>query len=335
MTQRVLITGAGGAAAISFFKAVAHQGWEIHFADMDALAPGLFLVPESRRHIVPPGADPDFAERLLDLALMVGADVVIPTVDVELVPVAKARASFEAHGITVMTPDAEALATCLDKAALMAAVSPALAPRWGILDRTFDEDAWELPLIAKPRAGAGGRGVELVTTPEHLASLPRDGHLLVQELLPGEEFSVDVLMSPTGEVWATVPRMRMRTDSGVAIVSRTVLDQELMTCAREAVRAAGLSWVANVQLRRDRHGRPRLLEINPRFPGTMSLTVASGVNMPSVALGMATELRRGRTPVRPVLHFSEIGMVRTWEEHYLPASTLTETEAPSLATQVA
>jgi len=335
MTQSILITGAGGAAAVSFMKAIANEGWTVHAADMDPMAPGLFMVPPERRHVVPPGGHPDFAIRLLQLALDVGAHVVVPTVDVELEPVARARRAFQTHGILPMVPSRDALVTCLDKAELMRAVPEAIAPRWAILDDAFDGDDWPLPLVAKPRTGAGGRGVEIVHTREHLERLPRDGHLLVQEHLPGEEYSVDVLLDPEGAVWATVPRSRMRTDSGVAIVARTVRDPDLMARARAAAAAAGLSWVCNVQLRRDRNGVPKLLEINPRFPGTMSLTVASGVNMPSIALQMATAVRAGRTMARPDLHFAELGMVRTWQERYVLAHELHDGARPHAAIKVA
>ena len=46
----------------------------------------------------------------------------------------------------------------------------------------------------------------------------------------------------------------------------------------------GLRYTANIQFRRDASGTPTLLEVNARFPGTMPLTVRSGVNMPLLSL---------------------------------------------------
>ena len=60
--MRLLITGAGGAAAISVWKSLAAEH-ELHMADMDPLASGLYLVPEAQRLIIPRGDDP----RLLDV----------------------------------------------------------------------------------------------------------------------------------------------------------------------------------------------------------------------------------------------------------------------------
>ena len=93
-------------------------------------------------------------------------------------------------------------------------------------------------------------------------------------------------------------------------------DPELQGIATALVEHLGLSFVSNVQLRRDRNGVPKLLEINPRFPGTMALTVHSGVNMPALAVDDLL----GRNPPAPA-PFVECAMVRHWEEIYVPVST--------------
>jgi hypothetical protein len=47
--RRVLLTGAGGAAAVSFIRALAGEPCVIHAGDMDPNAAGLYLVPANRR----------------------------------------------------------------------------------------------------------------------------------------------------------------------------------------------------------------------------------------------------------------------------------------------
>jgi hypothetical protein len=89
----VLLTGAGGAAAVSFIKAVKGEPFVIHAADMDPYAAGLYLVPPSQRHRILPGADPHFVPHLLDLCHRHAMDVLVPTVDVELLAIATERES--------------------------------------------------------------------------------------------------------------------------------------------------------------------------------------------------------------------------------------------------
>ena len=95
---RVLLTGAGGAAAVSFIKAVADERFVIHAADMDPNAAGLYLVPAAQRHRLLAGADPHFVAHLLDLCRRHAIDVLVPTVDSELLGVAQARRRFRVGG---------------------------------------------------------------------------------------------------------------------------------------------------------------------------------------------------------------------------------------------
>ena len=80
-------------------------------------------------------------------------------------------------------------------------------------------------------------------------------------------------------------------------------------------RAVGLTSVANVQLKRDADGVPALLEVNPRFPGAMPLTIAAGVDMPSLVLDDVL----GRDLPRH-LDFAEIANVRYLEDVFLPVA---------------
>ena len=60
-----------------------------------------------------------------------------------------------------------------------------------------------------------------------------------------------------------------------------------------------------------------LLEVNPRFPGTMPLTVAAGVDMPAICLAMT----QGWRPP-PRLTFQDIAMVRFLDERFLAPADL-------------
>jgi len=57
--------------------------------------------------------------------------------------------------------------------------------------------------------------------------------------------------------------------------------------ARQVAEHVGVEFVSNVQLRGAEDGRPLLMEINPRVPGTIGLSVAAGSNLPGVALALA------------------------------------------------
>lgn len=320
MTHRVLVTGAGGPAGVAVIRSlVQRDDVEVFAGDMDGWASGLYLVPAERRRILSPGKSPTFVDELIAMCAADQIDVLFSTVDVELPPLARRRDELSA---VLAAPSIDTLETCLDKFALAVRCAPLLrTPTTHLVGPEAAAEQWEFPIIVKPRSGAGSRGVRLVHSRADLDALGDDESLIAQELLPGDEYSVDVIANADGHVVAAVPRTRTRVDSGVSIAGLTVKDAELEATATAVAQAIGLTGVANVQLRRDRAGVPALLEVNPRFPGAMPLTIAAGVDMPSLALDLALALD---LPER--VEFREIANVRFLEDVFVDPAEILHSE---------
>jgi carbamoyl-phosphate synthase large subunit len=310
----VLVTGVGGPAAIAVMKSLRHDpGLRLIAADMDPWAAGLYLVRPEDRTLLPAGDAPDFAEAVLDRCLAMDASIVIPTVDAELGPLADVRDNLAVAGIELLLAPDEALRLTLDKFALIERCADVVrVPRTEIFDGAAGPDSWAYPVIVKPRAGSGSRDISLVRSPRSLAAMHASADFIIQEFLPGQEYSIDVLAGRDGHVIAAVPRVREKVDSGVSVAGQTIHDRELEGFGVAVAEAVGLTYIANVQCRRDTCGRPALLEVNPRAPGALPLTVASGVDMPRLAL----DALRGR-PVPRHLDFHEVAMVRFLEERFV------------------
>jgi carbamoyl-phosphate synthase large subunit len=247
-------------------------------------------------------------------------DVVVSTVDVELPPLAARRDDL--GGATLAAPSVATLEVTLDKWELAQRCAPLLrVPVTRLLNADGIGLRWTFPVIVKPRRGAGSRGVRLVPDRASLTAMEPDEALIIQEHLPGDEFSVDVLADNDGNVVAAVPRTRTRVDSGVSIAGRTVHDEALESTAAAVARAIGLRGVANVQLRRDTEGVPALLEVNPRFPGALPLTIAAGVDLPSLALDLAL----GRDIPRTI-EFTDVANVRYLEDIFLSPDEILPSE---------
>jgi carbamoyl-phosphate synthase large subunit len=320
MTTTVLVTGVGGPAGISVIRSLlARRETRVIAADMDRFASGLYLVPPEQRVLVPAGLSGEFVPVLLDWCRSFGVDVLFPTVDVELPTIAAMRDGFSAIGVAVASPSLSTVEICLDKLSLAdrcAGVLP--VPRTEVLGPAAAVGR-QYPVVVKPRRGAGSRGISFVESEAELLALGSDDTRLVQDMLPGAEFSVDVFADLAGHVVAAVPRSRLRVDSGVSVAGATLHDQELEHAARRVATAIGLTTVANVQLRRDREGRAALLEVNPRFPGAMPLTIAAGVDMPSLTLDAVLGL-----PTPSALDFRDVAVVRYLEDVFLQMSDIRE-----------
>jgi carbamoyl-phosphate synthase large subunit len=311
----MLITGAGGAAAISVHKALKHLPYRFFMADMDVHAAGLYLVEASQRLILPRGDNPDFVTALLKLVQEHQISVLIPTVEAEMIALAPHQDLFKYLGIKLMMPQSMPLEICLDKWKLMQAATGVVpVTQSKIYDEQTNLFALQFPMIAKPRRGAGSTGIFKINALSDLATIPQDGTYMLQKYLPGKEYSVDVLADENGKVYAAVPRERLKVDSGIAVAAKTVSHELLEGLAADLVEHLKLGYVVNVQFKCNANGIPCLLEINPRFPGTMPLTVASGVNMPLLALKMMF----GYLPTPQECQFTETAVVRYLEEIYYP-----------------
>ena len=309
---RILITGTGGPSGISILKDLEGLDYELFSGDIDPYATGLYLVDEEHRMLLPRGDDPSFSDRILSICSDLDIDLLIPTVDTELLQIARRLDEFREAGTDAVVASVETLETCLDKWELDRRCRDQVrVPATVLVDESFDPASVELPVIVKPRSGSGSRGIRQIDDKSGLESLERDGTLLCQELLPGPEYSIDVFATREGEVLAAVPRERLKVDSGIAITGRTSHDEELQQFGADVARLIGLTTVANVQAKGASEGVPALLEVNPRFPGTMPLTIAAGVDMPRLAVEEA--LGQG-VPDGPI-PFNDVAMVRYFSEH--------------------
>ena len=320
MVVRVLVTGAGGPAGVAVIRSLLRRDdVELYAGDMDGWASGLYLVPAERRRILSPGKSAGFVDELIALCAADAIDVLFSTVDVELPPLARRRDEL---GAVLAAPSLDTLETCLDKFALAVRCAPLLrTPTTHLVGPASTAEGWSFPIIVKPRSGAGSRGVRLVHSRADLDALGVDDSLIAQENLPGEEYSVDVIANADGHVIAAVPRTRTRVDSGVSIAGLTVHDPELEATAGAVAQAIALTGVANVQLRRDSNGVPALLEVNPRFPGAMPLTIAAGVDMPSLALDLALGLELPHE-----VPFRELANVRYLEDVFVDPAEILHSE---------
>src|SRR5262249_57874948 len=106
---------------------------------------------------------------------------------------------FESIGIALPISPVDCLRTCRDKQILLDKVRvPVRVPEYEPLTEAVASRVDSFPRFVKPRLGAGSRGIAKIGKRTDLDALPKDGSLLLQEYLPGEEFSVDVYVRRDG-----------------------------------------------------------------------------------------------------------------------------------------
>jgi len=306
----VLLTPSSSGMAIAAVKALRREnGIRIVATDVDRLAPGLYLSDSA--HIVPPFGSDRFFPSLIKIVERENVDVVIPCLDTVLLDFAKRKKLFEAIGTKVMVSSERTIRITRDKwktYELLRAIVP-----MPISSVEKDGIIFRHPLIVKPRLGSGSIGVHKINSRQELDFFYRKTkYPIIQEYLPGTEYTVDCLADMSGRLVTVVPRKRIETKAGISVKSKVVANNRLTSMAERICGKLDLLGPFFFQVKEDRNGTPKLTEINARIGGGMCLSSFSGPNIHV----MAVKLFLGEDVRVPATRVG-LYMSRYWQEIYL------------------
>ena len=305
MAVTVLVSGGGGAAAISTIKALRMGGFDGRIVSTDAerLSAGLYLADAFR---VVPRAKTPLSSPLSPADRRRAHRSHLPDLGLRHLRVCPAQGELEAMGCGGAMSDADAMATCENKwqfylkdaRGLSRCRKPAVMP-----------DLEPISLFCEAGIGKGSRDTHRCATREELDfhMLPaRD--MLIQEYLPGEEYTVDVLSDLSGAPVLAVPRAASKRRRH--LLQRTGFrDEEIWSgFCLDLARHLGLKGPTCMQLKRDEAGRPKFMEVNPRIGGGSMFTTLAGVNIPILLLRLIAGMELAPQKAK------EIVVLRYYEE---------------------
>lgn len=308
-----MITAAGTVTAQSLIKALREDGRTTYVAagDMDALCATRAFVDEFV--LLPRAGTAEFAAACFEAARRLQVDLLVPLiVESEFLPLDDARARFESIGCRIVLPAREIVLRTGDKLEFAKFLSQIGVPGPATQPYSPNAQIERYPVYLKPRRGSGSVGTSRVESAHSLHEAARGrSDLIVQEALEGVEFTVDCFAAAPGRVVAAVPRERIAIKAGVSVKGRTYHHPRIERIVSTVVEKSGLVGPANVQgfLRDD--GSFSIVEMNPRFSGTLALTTAAGINFASLLL----DTLEGK-PVSDLRGSHEEGvlMMRYWSE---------------------
>ena len=166
----------------------------------------------------------------------------------------------------------------------------------------------EYPVVIKPRIGSGSEGIKYVNSPEELLPCYREvaasyKNPLIQEYIPnGGAYGLEALFNSDSEPRAVFIHRRIReypVTGGPSVVRESAEHPEVKKLGLRLLKALGWYGVAMVEFRIDpRDNRPKLMEINPRFWGSLQLSISAGVDFPYLLYRLAVD-----GDVKPVLRY--------------------------------
>ncbi|MGE0681514.1 MAG: ATP-grasp domain-containing protein [Candidatus Binatia bacterium] len=305
-TPTVLLPGGGGTAAMCALKSLRMANFQgkIVTTDADPLSPAFFLADAYAT--LPPISDPRFFDCALEVIEREQVSLILPTSGFDIVVYSQHKAELAHRGVTVIVSDYPALDNCIDKWKFYQLTRErfplprtTLDPRLGV----------EFPCFVKPIRGKGSRGIALCRTEEELArQLESHQDLLIQEYLPGEEYSIDVLSDLQGNPLVAVPRVRLATKEGISVKGRVFHDPYIQQVCMDLARFLSLKGPSCIQMRRAATGEPKFLEVNPRMGGGTIFATLAGINFAQLQITLAA----GNTVEIPP--FRDLTVLRYYEE---------------------
>jgi predicted ATP-grasp superfamily ATP-dependent carboligase len=324
MSSDVFLTDAHWRKSLAAVRALGVNGVRITVGESTRLATAAFSKYCHRTIVYPsPFFNPaDFVHFLLRELSRHSYQMLLPMEDETTFLISKFHSEFSRRTYLPI-PSLEKLqfANRKDKILRLAEDKGIPIPKtWHIDDITQLNDlknSLPYPVVIKPRKSAGAVGVfypknsdELIK--QYLRIHQRFPFPLIQERIPshGNGYGASFLMGENGEVKASFVHKRLReypVTGGASTLRESVRHDNIRDMAHTLLKALDWFGVAMVEFKMDpRDGIPKLMEINPRFWGSLSLAITAGVNFPYLLLKMS----RGET-FKPVEHY-QIGKKCRW-----------------------
>lgn len=240
---------------------------------------------------VPRADAPEYVDALLEICSAENVDLLVPTIDTELLPLAHARAQFAGRGTWVSVSDPAFVQLARNKAATARELAAARIPTpatFQLDEVRADPERFTWPMIVKPNHGSAGRLISIVYGPQALPAEEPEP-LIVQELLVGPEYTVNMFFDRQGRATTVVPHRRSAIRAGEVekgITERHEASSRIgWKLAKHFTGIRGVICFQTIATERD----TLVFEINARFGGGYPLAHAAGAQFARWLLEEAAE----------------------------------------------
>lgn len=275
----ILFTGVGRRIELlqAFRNAaiVLNKELKIYGVDMAGTAPALAYCDYTRRVVAM--KDADYIANLLQICQDDHIDLVIPTIDTDLLVLSENKEKFAAIGTQVMISAPDMVRICRDKNNTSqffvdcGLYAPMPFNNWKDYNSGY-------PAFIKPKDGSSSINAFKVENEKELevyASQIED--YIVQPFVEGKEYTIDIFCDFDGKPVSIVPRERMQIRAGEVLKTCITMDAVMIAEAKKLCENFKPCGPMTVQCIRDVHtGRDFFIEINPRFGGGAPLSMKAG-----------------------------------------------------------
>ena len=273
---RILFTSVGRRVELmqAFRKAAMDLNADvvIYGADIVDNAPALFYC--DRKMLVPRINASEYIPELLNICKQEKIDALIPTIDTDLLLLAKNKEKFSAVGTEVLIAAEDKVQLCRDKRFTADYfIKCGLKSPKPVDD--YKQYNGDFPAFIKPKDGSSSINAYKVHNASELksyASMIDD--YIIQPFIEGKEFTIDVFCDFKGNPIYITPRERVAVRSGEVLKTRIAQDDVMIAECKQLLADYKPSGAITVQLiKQNQTGDNYYIEINPRFGGGAPLSI--------------------------------------------------------------
>jgi len=215
-------------------------------------------------------------EIVADYCLKNKIKAIIPTRDGELQFWAKEKSRFSSVGINVMVSNLETVNYCIDKLEFYKKLD---SLRFPAIQTSENSNLNIESFVLKERYGAGSIKIGINISKQEAEKQAKSLlNPIFQPFIDGEELSIDAYIDKIGAVKGIIIRKRDLIINGESQITTTIENAELEKLCKNILEIKGFYGHVVMQVIIDKLGRFNIIEINSRFGGASTLSIACGLD---------------------------------------------------------
>jgi len=310
-------------------------GLKVHIVSERHLAPSRFSRHIRNYHFIQSIQDPkEWVERICTIAINTGVDVILPVDQPAIRAFSQYQDSIPNPIRVAPLPQLEPFDIAADKWKLAGHLMKNDLPTPSTIlyqdNDLFEEELFSIPfpVLTKPVDGNGGHGIlyweNKIDMMSYLEKFGKPNHIIIQRFIHGQYADCSVLckngsiLARTAQKGLLPPRHRFLHTEDIQMIE----DDEIFEIVKHLIASLNWSGVAHIDLCYDESdGQYKILEINPRFWGTILGSLKVAVNFPYLAClaGMGIEFPMPGYQDEPFL--GGVGAIKLLTRRGLPKTT--------------
>ena len=340
--ETVLVTSSGSIIAQGIIKSLnlandkkySPVKYQIIGADMSPDAAGLYRADDGV--IIPSASSADYTDYLIKVCRQRQIKAIFVGSDDELLAIARAQSQIERESTTkVLVGPLDIISKARDKWETFEFCQTNQLPHAASAlphDREQFVREFGFPLVVKPREGYGSVHFNISNNKEEMdfsiRAIEKAGwHAVIQEFLPGEEFTTGITVDTTGKKIMSsiaIKKIIKHGQTYKAFVDDFALVRE---SAEKFASKLGARGAINIQAKLQ-EDKPVIFEVNPRFSASSPIRAVAGVNEPDIVFRNA--ILNEEVNIKT---YRKLFCMRYWNEVYVPMSAYEKTVAKGETTK--